>query len=407
MHNRSEKNTSRFDGGFSLIELMIALVLGLLLTEGVYVLFTTVGRANTAQIAYAKLQENGRIAIDMIAADLRLTGHMPCGSRATPNVFAKDLGDHIAGAPDIATKLASSNLDAPYNFIRSLFIVGSACNEKLCAPPVENSVGVPANGLLSMRRVPGADVLTVRYLQGEPNSTVGSLSCGNDGKVEKIFLKNVANAADPPGFDKSLLTLVASCSQSQILRVEMSRDEITPIREHLGSPDCSAIEPNMQIFDFDTAMQTVTYYLRVVGDDVSSNAGSALIRRVNGIDNEVAKGVERLNFRYSVADTDGKSYWLAADQVDAGVAVDGSKLFCGADRACGWTDVTAIDIHLLVNTVDNLKSNETSNFWAYGYSPDGDSLEMPQSPMRVTGLRAGQKLRREFHTVVALRNFST
>lgn len=61
-------------GGFSLVELMIALVLGLLVAEGIYILFAAAGKVNTTQAALSRLQENGRIAMSLIADDLRSAG---------------------------------------------------------------------------------------------------------------------------------------------------------------------------------------------------------------------------------------------------------------------------------------------------------------------------------------------
>lgn len=64
--------------GISLIEVMIALVVGVVILGGVMQLL--IGSKETYQTsdAVARLQENGRFAIETLARDIRLAGHMGC-----------------------------------------------------------------------------------------------------------------------------------------------------------------------------------------------------------------------------------------------------------------------------------------------------------------------------------------
>ena len=45
--------------------------------------------------------------------------------------------------------------------------------------------------------------------------------------------------------------------------------------------------------------------------------------------------------------------------------------------------------------------------WDYRYSIDGERMQRPGKAMPVTGLPPGRMLRREFRTVVALRELAT
>lgn len=64
--------------GISLIEVMIALLVGVVILGGVMQLL--IGSKETYQTsdAVARLQENGRFAIETLARDIRLAGHMGC-----------------------------------------------------------------------------------------------------------------------------------------------------------------------------------------------------------------------------------------------------------------------------------------------------------------------------------------
>lgn len=68
--------------GFTLLEIMVALVLGLLLSIGIVSLFLTTSRTNKLQDGLARLQENGRYAVGRIESDLRMGGAQYCSNRS-------------------------------------------------------------------------------------------------------------------------------------------------------------------------------------------------------------------------------------------------------------------------------------------------------------------------------------
>jgi type IV pilus assembly protein PilW len=61
--------------GFSVVELMIALVITLILLGGISQIFLSSKKSFTIQDTLGRLQENGRFAVDMITADLRRAGY--------------------------------------------------------------------------------------------------------------------------------------------------------------------------------------------------------------------------------------------------------------------------------------------------------------------------------------------
>ncbi|MFN4325461.1 MAG: PilW family protein [Azonexus sp.] len=79
--------TSPAERGFSLVELMIALALGLFLT-GVAIT-VVINNRQTFRLAenQARMQENARAAFEMMARDLRAAGGNPCGANQYINVL--------------------------------------------------------------------------------------------------------------------------------------------------------------------------------------------------------------------------------------------------------------------------------------------------------------------------------
>ena len=65
---------SRTRRGFSLIELMVAITLGLLLTAGLVQLFTSTKVTFNTNDALARVQENGRFALENLKRELREAG---------------------------------------------------------------------------------------------------------------------------------------------------------------------------------------------------------------------------------------------------------------------------------------------------------------------------------------------
>lgn len=68
----------RVQAGLSLIELMIALVIGTLLILGAVQVFAASRSAYMISEGIARVQENGRFALDFLQRDIRMAGHMGC-----------------------------------------------------------------------------------------------------------------------------------------------------------------------------------------------------------------------------------------------------------------------------------------------------------------------------------------
>jgi type IV pilus assembly protein PilW len=68
------KPLARFQKGLSLVELMIAITLGLILTAGVLQLFLSNNQTFRTQQATSRVQESGRLAAEFLASDIRMAG---------------------------------------------------------------------------------------------------------------------------------------------------------------------------------------------------------------------------------------------------------------------------------------------------------------------------------------------
>lgn len=90
--------------GFSLTELLVAMVIGLVLLSGLVTLMVNSKKNFSQQDYSARLQENARFAMDFLSYDIRMAGFYGCSNEilngSVPPIGATDSGD---GNPDTIT----------------------------------------------------------------------------------------------------------------------------------------------------------------------------------------------------------------------------------------------------------------------------------------------------------------
>lgn len=73
--------------GFTLIELMIAMVLGLVLIGGVISVLLSNQQTYRTNNALSQLQDNARTAFELLARDIRQAGSTPCGNTSVTSLL--------------------------------------------------------------------------------------------------------------------------------------------------------------------------------------------------------------------------------------------------------------------------------------------------------------------------------
>jgi len=69
--------------GFSLVEIMVALVIGIMMLLGVSEIFLTGSRSGVTSSDLARVQESGRIALELVSKEVRRAGYKGCVNSAT------------------------------------------------------------------------------------------------------------------------------------------------------------------------------------------------------------------------------------------------------------------------------------------------------------------------------------
>jgi len=430
--------------GFTLLEIMVALTLGMLLSIGILSLFGSTSRTNRLQNGLARLQENGRFATGKLESDLRMTSAQYCSNMAgagtkgvtpvipvrAPLITAESLAipDPGPGAGDTSLAVFNS-LDAAsyptaavatgtYALSPRYFVQGYSCEVAGTCQPAGLPTGLPAEGTDPGQRVPGSDVLTIRYERGSGWPFVASPTglCTSGGTLTLI----PQTGDDAPNFEPGAqLALVTDCVNSSVVPVASFAGNTLTLGSLLAGATAacsnSSGSRDMRVFNFSKDFVTITYHLELKEDedpDARPNSPTAakrvipvLVRRENGTKQELVQGVDQLSFLYGVQDPTGKINFLTAAEVDSGAVActdppDGGIVF---EPGCLWRSVRTIEAHLLVNSVSEIMNlDENSRMYRFL----GTMHTTTETTPLPSELRAGSMLRREFIAHVSVRNYN-
>lgn len=369
--------------GFSIVELMVAVTIGLVLTTVMTVVYVNSKGATRRQDQLSGLQQNVRTAFEYVAFDSRMVGHLGCftghgtndlvlttGTPDLSNNFRVGIeGFEFAGTAPTNTYVMSSNLPDDITTATSWSNgAGAATAATLAAVSGDASIGI----------TPGSDVLVVRSAAvGKPVRLTAAVAGGSatavpiDGTSTGSCPDGTANVS---GFCAGSFGILASCTSAQAFNVA----SITGASLTLSSAVQGSVvyAPNAaEVFP----MQTVVYYVK----RSSNNATTSLYRRVmdgsQNQDQELVEGVESLQVRYGL-DTDPEP--------------DGTLngTYVPATGVTDWAQVIAVRVSLLMRSATRVDPNMASasapvNGTTFTFPTTGDRFD-----------------RRVFTTTVALRN---
>lgn len=440
MTNPLQPSARREQSGFTLVELMIALAIGLIGTIGIVSLFSGTSRSNKLQEGLARLQETGRYATLRIEDDLRRAAGQfasntdgvrqpgvasPMWQDRVPYIFAASLNlpdsggmqsvDSTTGARSTATATARYALSTRF------MMQGYSCTtSSTCTPALPVASMFPAAGLAAGQRVPNTDILTVRYVRGTGWPILGTGTCA----AGSTFTLNPQTGDDPVTITNNSLALITNGQSPFVVPISSVAGNILTVGSRLGTnslPCAAESTRDVRVFNFSRDFVTVTYYLAFRANDnpdATPNASGTrltpvLIRRENGVEQELVRGIDQLNFRYGVRDNGGNMRFLTAAQVDnnmgntitcppkpAGVAPTPANPLV-MEPGCLWRSVRRIEASLLVNSGDEVPALDAISL-SYRYM--GSSFTPTASSTLPSGLLAGSFPRREFIAHASQRN---
>jgi len=305
------KVSLQFQKGLSLIELMVAMVIGLILVAGVIEIYVNSKQTYRNQDALSRLQENGRYALSTLVTKIRPAGFAGCGSleAVETNVIA----------------------DPP---------VPSTFNKFTAVTGYENNGGQSWDATLPPELgavVDDTDVITLART-GDCGATLAGNLEPNNANIQ-------VDADNTCDFKQDDVLMISDCEKADVFRIvnTVSGTKIQTVTHSQGSNNANTLsklyQEDAEILDFSSE----TYFIRngasgvpalwVLDGTQAAGAGNNPL--------ELVEGVENLQVQYGIDD----GFDSVPDRyVDADVA------------KANWDKVVAVRIQLLLRTIENVQA---------------------------------------------------
>ncbi|WP_422132949.1 PilW family protein [Endozoicomonas sp. ALD040] len=315
--------------GLSLVEMMVALLLGLILIAGIGHLFLSANRTYMLQDELSRIQENARFAIDLIARDIRMAGSTGCPPSS-----------------DLANALFTSTDDRIWmaHFDKGILGVPQANNSRVDSNAISESVVIHKVDQESALSVISHNTGTARMTLSAPHSF-------NSGDLL------VAVRSDCQGV--SVFRAGANTSGSMVSHESASSGNLYNCTSQLGgSYNCltSAADAKAeshtgsQVFP----LSSVVYYLR------DSNGVPNLYRRFAG---ETSSGA--INSAEALLEgVEGLSLLYGYDSDDDGIANQYRTASEIGLFSLDWQNVTSVRMEMLFRSFQEVTDTPQSYFFA-------------------------------------------
>ncbi|PID60959.1 MAG: hypothetical protein CSB44_08780 [Gammaproteobacteria bacterium] len=346
--------------GFSLVELMVAMVIGLMLIGGMVTVFHGHRRSAELNSSLATLQEYGRFALDGMVRDVRMAGFQGC---TDASVAATILADDPPTTDFVESAISAA-------------VVGSASWDPGLPPgfTAPTSTGVP---------VAGTHALIVQFGNPEINAIKPMATAGHD-----IVVKG-----DAPRIATGDYALVSNCQVADIFKVTAVSGKTIKhgAAGNSGSNLLSAPYGQSPTEDaMVTRFESNIYYIGNTGrTDSSGNAVLSLYRQSLPYTNapiEMVEGVTNLRIRLGFRDrtAGGAIEFVTPDDADT---ADGR--------------VEAVQIGLLLRSRERLSDQDDKR----SFNLAGDTISAAASENAMDNTYASDRhLRLAFNASVSVRN---
>jgi type IV pilus assembly protein PilW len=146
----------RANRGFTLVELMIAILIGIFLTGGVLTLVGAMKRTSTSQTGLSQLQDNERIAMNLLSDIIQSAGYYPNPVANTPAtfflvtttgpIFAS--GQSLTGSGASTAAAPGDSISVRYTTAGNDGVINCTGNTSATQQTYTNTLSIDANGNL-------------------------------------------------------------------------------------------------------------------------------------------------------------------------------------------------------------------------------------------------------------------
>ena len=329
--------------GFSMVELMVAIVLGLLVTDALVAMFVGVRSASRMSSGVAALSDSGRFALDTIEENVRGAGNFACNSTAPVSVagtqvirqvsllnvggspLVSDFGDPVAGYEAVGTGPGAA-LAIPNTPVDDTGNTGDWASTNTLGNVLDGALGTPPTPVGQAGAVghivQGSDVLVIHESQAS---------------IPPAYTTNVATGAGAFFITSNStfsgvgqIAAITNCVQTEVFQVGSFNAGSGQVTLGGATPGNTAGTLSGNI-DFTIGSQvvpadTVVFYIGI-GEDGDgalfrweTNGGVIGVADGHSVNEELVPDVENMQILYGVetavsASTQTVAQYVTADKV--------------------------------------------------------------------------------------------
>jgi type IV pilus assembly protein PilW len=371
------KNRNNFQSrckGLTLIEIMIALVIGSLLLVGAMGLFASNKRIYKEQDAMGRLQENARFALDLMIKDIRRAGYIGCSDSMS------SVSNTLANAGTVG------NLN---NFTNAIEGSENANNWAPSASTEAIASILPTSGMQTR-----PDAITLRYLESldDEISLTANMANGGAATVVPVTCSPTADCTSSGPLAQFENITLSDCASTDIFSI--SAITATSLA-HAGVALSKGYDSTSQISRY----VTNRYFIGNGANDRQGNPIPTLFRYTFTQDKEDSDGdsntTEFLAFNQPLIEgIENMQILYGEDTTNSDSVAD---TYVNATAVTSWANVVSVRLAILVRTVEqNIRGDINNN----AYTLLGSNIYTTGSPA------ADYHRRRIFSTTVQIRNRS-
>ncbi len=338
--------------GLSLIEMMVALVIGMIVMLGVIQIFSASQTASRLSEGASRVQENARFALEFLERDLRMAGHMGCVNDQAHNV--KNLGDpviHLGAATGSGSPLDFSvsiqGYEAPNTAPGNALTLGGTWTK----PTLPNAITLlpaPAGG---------SDVLVLRFLgaEGVPVNAI-SVSGGKStvtGDVDRMARVTRDGVGDPTLFG------IADCGHADVFAGKLNANRVEAAGVNLSR---YTTQPTGQTMLY--RAESLIYY---IAPNPTTNVNGLRRARADSTgayttNEEVVEGIENMQLMFGLDSTPviGLATPPVGNVTESAIA-SGVTTETNANGAGQWLRVGQVKVGLLAVSPDRSSAQAATN----------------------------------------------
>lgn len=308
--------------GLTLVELMISIVISLVILGGVVQSVITSKTTYTLQEEMARMQENSRFALDLLASEIRMAGYNGCGGSAkvtnTLNNSSAWYGDYSAvRGLEGEVDTFHSDITDPYSDQDAIYVLRGDTDNHLKVKDYN-----PTSAVIDVEETHSIPAGTLMIIADASCKSVGIFqSTGNN--TTKIG-HNPGGSVSPGNCTKNL-TFGGTCS-----------DPFSGSGEEYG-PGSSIMTMSTRVFFISKNGSGIpSLYMKSLVTNSSSNFVDAK--------EELVEGVEGMQLTYGV-------------DFDSNGEVD---RFQSADSIAGWAFVKSVRVQLLMRSINSVGGDNIS-----------------------------------------------